>query len=69
MSDFFRRLSQRVRQLVGDESFTVSILVAVAVTCVFAFMLGAEGELVVILLALGVVTALAESRIRKGMKG
>ncbi len=42
---------------------TITILTAVAGTCFFAFVMGAEQELVYGLLGLGLITALVEARL------
>jgi uncharacterized membrane protein len=51
------------RVLVGD-TFTVALLMAVLATCILAFVFGAEPQLIVVLLALGVATAFTEARMR-----
>jgi amino acid transporter len=49
----------------SDLSFTIPLLVAVAITAVFAFALGAPAELVLAMLGLGGATAYAEYAMRK----
>jgi hypothetical protein len=51
-----------LRFVVGDTA-TVTILVAVLCVSFFAFVLGAEPELVCGLLAIGVMTAVVEARL------
>ncbi len=68
MSENFRRLFVLARHALNDQTLAICILVAVAVTCVFGFLLGASAELVCGMLTLGVFTAVAESRIRHRMK-
>jgi amino acid transporter len=48
-----------------DIGFTIPVLVAVAITAVFAFVLGASAELVLSMLGLGGVTAYVEYSMRK----
>jgi hypothetical protein len=49
-----------MRALLGDHGFTISILVAVLIATIFAFVLAAPPQLVVVLLILGLLTGLAE---------
>jgi hypothetical protein len=51
-----------LRFVVGDTA-TVTILVAVLCVSFFAFVLGAEADLVCGLLAIGVLTAIVEARL------
>jgi thiamine transporter ThiT len=53
-----------VRALLSNVGFTISVLIAVVVTVVFAFVFGASSALVVTLLVLGLVTAIAEHVMR-----
>ena len=62
-----KTMIEHLRNWVGflfDAPFVLAVLAAVGVTCFFAFVLGAEYELVVGLLALGVMTAFMETRFR-----
>ena len=55
-----------LRRLIADESFTISILAAVAAAAILAFGFGAAADVVAAMLIVGVVTALAETRFRIG---
>lgn len=55
-------LSNGLRFMTGDAA-TISILVAVMAVSFFAFVLGAEAEMVLSLLALGILTAVVEARL------
>jgi hypothetical protein len=59
-----------MRALLTDFGFAVSVLVAVAITAFFAFVLDASPQLVAAMLALGVFTAVMEhfSRSNAGRK-
>ncbi|WP_338828455.1 hypothetical protein [Bradyrhizobium sp. 27S5] len=64
-----RRVTARLkalRQLIADEGLTIAILAAVASVTVIAFGFRAEADVVVSMLIIGVVTALAETRLRSG---
>ncbi|WP_338691300.1 hypothetical protein V5279_33090 [Bradyrhizobium sp. 26S5] len=64
-----RRVTARLkalRQLIADEGLTIAILTAVASVTVIAFGFRAEADIVVSMLIIGVVTALAETRLRSG---
>jgi hypothetical protein len=52
------------RHLVADESFTVSVLAAVLAAAILAFGFGATADVIISMLIVGVVTALAETRLR-----
>ena len=54
-----------VRALFADIGFTISVLVAVAITCGFAFIFEAPLPLVVSMLVLGLVTAILEQVMRQ----
>ena len=54
-----------VRRLIADEGFPISVLAAVVATVVLAFGLGATADIVIALLAIGAVTAVAETRLHK----
>ena len=54
-----------VRELIGDESFTVSTLAAVAAAAILAFGFGATAEIIVAMLVVGAVTAAVETHLRK----
>jgi hypothetical protein len=54
----------RMRELLTNHGFTISVFVAVAITAMFAFVLEAPQELVATLLILGILTAVAEHLIR-----
>jgi hypothetical protein len=53
-----------MRALLSSAGFALSVLAAVVITCVFAFVLGATGEMVLTLLGLGLITAIVESVMR-----
>ncbi|GIQ78035.1 hypothetical protein [Bradyrhizobium sp. RD5-C2] len=55
-----------LRQLVADEGLTIAILAAVASATAIVFGFGAEADIVASMLIVGLVTALAESRLRSG---
>lgn len=57
-----------MRSLFKNYGFTVSVLVAVATTALFAFVFGASPKLVANLLVLGIATALAEYFFRSSSK-
>jgi hypothetical protein len=57
-----------LRGLVTDEGFAISILAAVAAAAILAFGFGATAEIVALMLVIGVVTALAETKIRSSKK-
>ena len=49
-------------QLVFDDGFTFAFLAAVGISCLFAFVFGADGNLVIALLILGLGTAVIEGK-------
>jgi len=51
-------------RLLAQETFSIGVLVAVAIACGFAFLFEASGALIAVLLALGVATAAYEAAIR-----
>lgn len=53
-----------VRRLITDDGFALSVLAVVAAAAVLAFGFGATPEIVVPSLILGVMTALAERKLR-----
>lgn len=55
-----------LRRLIADEGLTIAILAAVASATVVAFGFGAEADIVASMLIIGLVTALAETRLRSG---
>ena len=55
-----------LRRLIADEAFAIAILSAVAIAAVFAFGFGATSDVILSMLVVGVVTALAETRLRAG---
>jgi hypothetical protein len=57
-----------VRAILGDLGFTISVLVAVAVTVIFAFALDAPLPIVASILILGLFTALAEYFLRSNLE-
>ncbi len=57
-------LLQDLHRLVTDEGFTLSILVVVGVAAILAFGFDATQDIVAPLLILGVMTALAERKLR-----
>ena len=57
-----------MRSLLTNYGFTISVFVAVTMTAVFAFVFEASQELVANLLALGILTALAEYVFRSSSK-
>ena len=56
----------RMRALLTNHGFTISVFVAVAITAMFAFVLEPSQELVETLLVLGILTAAAEHVLRSG---
>jgi hypothetical protein len=57
-------LLQDVRRLMADDGFVLSILAVVSAATVLAFGFDATPEIVAPLLILGVMTALAERKLR-----
>jgi hypothetical protein len=57
-------LLQDLRRLIADDGFVVVIFFVVAAATVLAFGFGATSDIVASVLILGVMTALAESRLR-----
>lgn len=57
---------QALRRLIADEGLTLAILAAVASATGIAFGFGAETDIVASMLLIGLVTALAETRLRSG---
>jgi hypothetical protein len=57
-------LLQDLRRLIADDGFVVVIFFVVAAATVLAFGFGATSDVVASVLILGVMTALAESRLR-----
>jgi hypothetical protein len=57
-------LLQDVRRLIADDGFVLSILAVVSVATVLAFGFDAAPEIIAPLLILGIVTALAERKLR-----
>jgi hypothetical protein len=55
---------QDVRRLMADDGFVLSMLAVVSVATVLAFGFGATPDIVAPLLILGIVTALAERKLR-----
>ena len=55
-----------LRGLLTSHGFTISVFVAVAITALFAFVFEASQELVATLVALGILTAVAEYVLRSG---
>jgi hypothetical protein len=53
-----------LRRLLADEGFAISILAAVAAATILAFGFGATSDIIIMMLVIGVVTALAETRLR-----
>lgn len=49
-----------MRTLLTNHGFTISVLVAVAITTIYALVFEASRELVATLLVLGILTAVAE---------
>lgn len=56
-----------VRTLRSNPDFTMSVFVAVAITCLFAFVLEATVEVVASMLVIGGATAIAEHVMRNRM--
>jgi hypothetical protein len=52
--------------LKGRGGFTIALLAAVLSVCLLAFVFEADGHLVLLLLALGLLTAVMEARIGAG---
>ncbi len=61
-------LFDNLRRLITDEGFTAAIFAAVAAAAVLAFGFGATADIVATMLVVGVVSALAETRLRAGRK-
>lgn len=57
-----------LRRLIADEGFAVSILAAVAAATILAFGFDATADVIASMLLVGVVTALAETKLRSGRK-
>jgi hypothetical protein len=57
-----------LRRLITNEGFAISILAAVAAAAIVAFGFGAAADVVASMLVIGVVTALAETKLRSGKK-
>ena len=57
-----------LRRLIADEGFAVSILAGVAAATILAFGFDATAEVIASMLLVGVVTALAETKLRSGRK-
>jgi hypothetical protein len=57
-----------LRRLVTDEGFAISVLAAVAAAVILAFGFGATADVVALMLVIGVVTALAETKLRSSKK-
>jgi uncharacterized membrane protein YedE/YeeE len=57
-------LLQDLRRLVADDGFVLSILAVAGVAAVLAFGFGATPDIIAPLLVLGVMTALAERKLR-----
>ena len=55
-----------LRRLLADEGFAVSILAAVLAATILAFGFNATADVIIVMLIVGVVTALAETRLRAG---
>jgi hypothetical protein len=55
---------QDVRRLMADDGFVLSMLAVVSVATVLAFGFDATADIVAPLLILGIVTALAERKLR-----
>jgi hypothetical protein len=53
-----------LRRLLADEGFAISILAAVAAATILAFGFDATPDVIILMLVVGVVTALAETRLR-----
>ncbi|MCP3399687.1 MULTISPECIES: hypothetical protein [unclassified Bradyrhizobium] len=53
------------RQLIADEGLTVSMLAAVIAAAVLAFGFGATADVIIAMLAIGAVTAVAETRLHR----
>jgi hypothetical protein len=54
----------KARRLLADEGFAVSILSAVLAAVILAFGFGATADIVIMMLIVGAVTAIAETRLR-----
>lgn len=57
-----------LRRLIADEGFAVSILAAVAAATILAFGFDATADVIASMLLVGVVTVLAETKLRSGRK-
>jgi hypothetical protein len=61
-------LVDHLRRLITDEGFTAGIFAAVAAASILAFGFGATADIVAMMLVVGVVSALAETKLRAGKK-
>lgn len=68
MSPHFTKLVGLFATLASD-TFTICLLVAVVATAFFAFVLEASGELVIVLLGMGGLTAFLEAQHLRNNKG
>jgi hypothetical protein len=59
---------ENLRRLIADEGFTAAIFATVAAAAILAFGFGATADIVATMLVVGVVSALAETRLRAGKK-
>ncbi|MEO8321178.1 MAG: hypothetical protein ABJA75_06460 [Bradyrhizobium sp.] len=57
-----------LRRLITDDGSTAGIFAAVAAASILAFGFGATADIVGTMLVVGVVSALAETRLRDGKK-
>lgn len=64
-TDRHATLLGNARRLISDEGFAVSMLTAVIAAVVLAFGFGATADIVVAMLAIGAVTAVAETRLHR----
>jgi hypothetical protein len=58
----------QLRRLIADDGFTAGIFAAVAAAAILAFGFGATADIVATMLVVGVVSALAETKLRAGKK-
>ncbi|TFW62629.1 hypothetical protein CT676_00405 [Bradyrhizobium sp. MOS001] len=58
-------LLRGARQLITDEGFTITVLAAVIAAAILTIGFDATADIVVATLALGAVTALAETRLHR----
>ena len=56
-------------RIFSDESFSIAVFSCVFVVCIFGFFIGAEPYLLLVMLFVGMMTAIAEYRMRLRRRG